>query len=262
MEVFMPTEFFDEDMARQQEKLARTPDMVSQRTELLSSLDLKSGEAVLDVGSGNGIFAKDMKEAVGPDGRVCGVDSSQQMIAMAQNLCPDGEFALGNAEKLPFGDDKFDAVTAAQLFCFVHEPDRAAREMHRVLKPGGRVVILDTDWTTLVWNCRNQDLMDRAISMLTGPYADASVPRTLSRRLHAAGFTITDRRSFAVLNWKIDPETYAQQTAGFIKSMMSASDEFTENDWAEWEADQRATDEASEFMFSLNRYIFSGVAGA
>ncbi|MDU8927010.1 methyltransferase domain-containing protein, partial [Alisedimentitalea sp. MJ-SS2] len=203
------------------------------------------------------LIAKEMKEVVGPEGRVCGVDTSPQMIAMAQGLCPGGEFALGSATDLPFEDGVFDAVTAAQLFCFVHEPDRAVEEMYRVVKPGGRVVILDTDWESLIWNCRNQDLMKRAIAMLTGPYADPSVPRTLSRRLRNAGFTVTKRRSFAVLNWEMDPETYAQQTAGFIKSMMAASNEFTEGDWVEWEADQRGTDEAGEFMFSLNRFIFS-----
>ena len=79
---------------------------------------------------------------------------------------------------------------------------------------------------------------------------------TASQETLSAGFTITDRRSFVVLNWEIDTDTYAQQTAGFIKSMMAASDDFTEKEWTEWEADQNAIDEAGEFMFSLNRYVF------
>jgi len=253
----MAEQFYDEDMVRQQERLARTRDMVVQRKELLSSLDLKPGESVLDVGSGNGIFAREMKAAVGPEGRVCGVDASEQMVAMARNLCPEAEFILADATDLPLQDEKFDAVTASQLLCFVGEPDKAIHAMYRILKPGGRLVILDTDWSSLIWNCRNQRLMDRAIAMFADVYADSSVPRTLTRRLKAAGFRITERRSFSVLNWEIDPDTYAQQTAGFIKPMMAASDNFTEDDWMEWEADQRATSEAGEFMFSLNRYIFS-----
>jgi arsenite methyltransferase len=128
--------------------------------------------------------------------------------------------------------------------------------MYRILKPGGRLVVLDTDWCSLIWNCRNHKLMDRAIAMFADVYADSSVPRTLTRRLRAAGFRVTERRSFSVLNWEIDPDTYAQQTAGFVKPMMAASDDFTEDDWIEWEADQRATNESGEFMFSLNRYVF------
>jgi arsenite methyltransferase len=101
VEATMAEQFYDEDMVRQQERLALTRDMVVQRKELLSSLDLKLGESVLDVGSGNGIFAREMKAAVGLEGRVCGVDASEQMVAIARNLCPEAEFILGDATALP-----------------------------------------------------------------------------------------------------------------------------------------------------------------
>ena len=101
--------------------------------------------------------------------------------------------------------------------------------------------------------------MDRVIAMMTGPYADAHVPRTLSRRLVATGFQITDRRAFSVLNWAPDADSYSRQLVGFIKPMMEAADEFTENDWDAWDADQTAIAEAGEYMFSLNRYIFAAV---
>jgi len=255
-------QFYDEAMALRQEQLALTRDMVLQRKELLSSLALRSGESVLDIGSGNGILAREMKQIVGSDGLVCGVDAAAPMIEMARRFCPGGEFHLGDATELPLESAWFDAVTASQLLCFVHEPDKAVREMFRVLKPGGRVVILDSDWGSLVWNCSNRALMDRTVSMLTAPYADCSVPRTLSRRLNGAGFEITDRRSFTVLNWEMDPDTYAQQTAGFIKSMMEDSDSFTNADWTEWAADQDAISAAGECLFSLNRYIFRAVKPA
>jgi len=249
-------QFFDEDMARQQERLAATIDMKAQRDILMELMDLQSGEAVLDVGAGNGIFAREIAERVGDGGQICGIDSAEPMITMSSAMCPAGEFLLGDATDLPVADGRFDVVTASQLLCFVGDPDRAVLEMYRVLKPGGRVVILDSDWGSLVWNCQNQDLMDRVIEMFTGPYADAHVPRTLSRRLVAAGFKMTDRRTHTVLNWQPDPESYSQQTVGFIKSMMRASDDFTDADWETWIADQQATAQAGDFLFSLNRYLF------
>ncbi len=257
--VRMTQQFYDEDMARQQVKLAATPDMVAQRRAMLDLLDLKEGEHVLDIGSGNGIFAREMLEIVTEAGHVCGVDSAEPMIRMATGLCPNGRFLQGDATDLPVEDLSFDVVTASQLLCFVADADKSLLEMFRALKPGGRLVILDSDWGSLVWNCRDQDLMDRAIRMLTGPYADAHVPRTLSRRLVAAGFQIADRRAFSVLNWQPDANSYSQQTVGFIKPMMEASDNFTEDDWDTWDADQKATAEAGNYMFSLNRYIFTAV---
>jgi arsenite methyltransferase len=253
----MTQQFYDEDMARQQEKLAATPDMLAQRRVMLDLLDLKEGEHVLDVGSGNGIFAREMLEIVSASGHVCGVDSAEPMVRMARGLCPNGRFLQGDATDLPVEDLSFDVVTASQLLCFVRDVDKALSEMFRVLKAGGRAMILDSDWGSLVWNCRNRALMNRVITMLTGPYADAHVPRTLSRRLVAVGFRITDRRAFSIVNWQPDPDSYSRQTMGFIKPMMAASDEFSENDWDAWDADQTATAEAGEYMFSLNRYIFT-----
>jgi ubiquinone/menaquinone biosynthesis C-methylase UbiE len=253
----MGKQFYDEDMARQQEKLAATPDMAAQRLVMLNVLDLKDGERVLDVGSGNGIFVREMLSVVGESGHVCGVDSAEPMVSMATALCPSGQFLHGNAADLPVEDSSFDVVTASQVLCFVSAINKALSEMFRVLKPGGRLVILDSDWGTLVWNCRDRSLMDRVIQLMTGVYADAHVPRTLSRRLIAEGFQITNRQTFGVLNWEPDEDTYARQIMGFIGPMMEASNDFTEDDWEAWNEDQKATAEAGEFLFSVNRYIFS-----
>lgn len=118
---------------------------------------------------------------------------------------------------MPSEDQQYDLVTASQLLCFV-DVDRALGEFWRVLKHGGRVVILDTDWGSLVWNSRDEALMNRAIRRYTSPLADAFVPRALSRRLVSAGFEVTGRHTLTVLNWDPDSESYAQQSAGFIKS--------------------------------------------
>ena len=60
-----------------------------------------------------------------------------------------------------------------------------------------------------------------------------------------------------MLNWESDPDSFSRLTAvGFIKPMMASSDDFTDEDWQAWDEDQRATAEAREYMFSLNRYIF------
>lgn len=252
----MPEQFYDEAMARQQEALAATPDKKRDRDMILEKLALGPGEAVLDIGSGNGIFCREMLEAMGGKGRVVGLDNAETMIPMAEALCPEGEFYLGSATELPFETETFDAVTGAQVLCFIDDQSAAAKEMYRVLKPGGRLVLLDTDWRSLVWNCSDQLLMDRVMKMFTDVYADPNVPRTLSRRLDGAGFEIAERFSYAILNWSLVPDNYAGQTIGFVKPMMERSEEFSNEDWERWIADQKAKDSAGEYLFSLNRYVF------
>lgn len=257
----MTNDFYDEKMSRTQEAMAATPDMMAQRRAVLAAMSLKPGERVLDVGAGNGIMAREVLDHIGPSGTVSGLDSAAPMVAMARVLCPQGSFVEGDASDLPFEDASFDCVTAAQLICFLPDPDRALREMYRVLRPEGRVVILDTDWGSLVWNAFQPELMAKAIKVYTRPYADPHVPRTLSRRLGAAGFTEVGCDTLTVLNWTPGPDNYAELTTSFMEAIGATSGDFSEDDWQEWARDQRAVASAGEYMFSLNRYIFNAKRG-
>ncbi len=251
--------YYDADMARNQARLASTPDMAAQRRRMLECLNLQRGETVLDIGCGNGFFARDIAALVGQSGKVCGTDGSPDMIGMAREICPGGEFRACDATEQPFDDAMFDAVTATQVLCYVSDPGKAIREMHRLLRPGGRLVIMDTDWQSVVWNTADSELMRRAIRLVTSDYENAHVPRTLSSDLKAAGFHEIERSVFTILNWDRNSDGYAQVMAGSIRQLAEKSDNFSASDLARWEADQSEMDAAGTYMFSLNRYIFSTV---
>jgi arsenite methyltransferase len=114
----------------------------------VSRLDLKPGETVLDLGSGPGLDALLAAKAVGPTGRVIGVDMTDEMLERATATAAKAgaaqvEFRKGRLEALPVADASVDAVTSNCVINLV--PDKAAvfGEMARVLRPGGRAVVSD-----------------------------------------------------------------------------------------------------------------------
>jgi SAM-dependent methyltransferase len=111
-------------------------------------LALKAGETVLDLGSGPGLDALLAARLVGPTGRVIGVDMTPEMLERARSVAARAgaghvEFRPGRLEALPVEDASVDAVTSNCVINLV--PDKAAvfREVARVLRPGGRVVVAD-----------------------------------------------------------------------------------------------------------------------
>lgn len=119
------------------------------RRKMLGFAELQPGQSVLDVGCGTGALAIAAKEVVGPSGSVAGVDASPQMIERARMKATKAgvaiDFREASADALPFADATLDAVLSTVM---LHHLPRAVRgnalgEMCRVLKPGGRTLIID-----------------------------------------------------------------------------------------------------------------------
>ena len=104
---------------------------------------LGPGGSALDVACGSGKLTADLAKLAGAKGRVVGLDFSVQMLEAARHEHPGIEFLEGDALKLPFADRTFDASTIAFGLRNLADPVRGLEEMLRVLKPGGRAVVLE-----------------------------------------------------------------------------------------------------------------------
>jgi ubiquinone/menaquinone biosynthesis C-methylase UbiE len=112
---------------------------------LLAQASLARGERVIDIACGTGLVTLAAARAVGPSAQVVGVDLSGEMVAAATQRAqghgaPRVRFARMDAERLECADAGFDVALCALGLMYLPEPERALREMRRVLRPGGRMV--------------------------------------------------------------------------------------------------------------------------
>ena len=101
------------------------------------------GSRALDVATGTGDLAVELGRRVGPEGEVVGSDFSEEMLTLARRKAPGLRFEWGNALDLPYEDGRFDAATVGFGARNFSDLDRGLAEMARVVRPGGRVVVLE-----------------------------------------------------------------------------------------------------------------------
>ena len=149
---------------------------------------LKTGEVVLDLGSGAGFDCFLAARQVGESGHVIGVDMTPEMLSKARaNAANNGyrnvEFRLGEIENMPVADNSVDVILSNCVINLSPEKSRVFAEAFRVLKPGGRLAVSD-----IVATSELPDYIKRDIALHAGCVAGASLISELEEMLQAAGF--------------------------------------------------------------------------
>ncbi len=112
---------------------------------LIEAAGIDRRDRVLDVGCGPGGLTRALAELVGPES-VAAVDPSEPFVDACRERVPGADVRLAAAEKLPFPDDRFDAVLSQLVVNFLSDPQAGLREMSRVARPNG--VVVGCVWTT------------------------------------------------------------------------------------------------------------------
>jgi arsenite methyltransferase len=150
---------------------------------------LKPGETVLDLGSGGGIDCFLAAAKVGAAGRVIGVDMTPEMIHLARenagkNGAENVEFRLGEIESLPVADGTIDAAISNCVINLSPDKERVFREVYRVLKPGGRMMVSD-----IVLDGELPERIKKSVAAYTGCIGGALKRADYLAAIAKAGFT-------------------------------------------------------------------------
>jgi SAM-dependent methyltransferase len=165
----------------------------------------------------------------------------------------------GDATDLQFSDGTFDFIVAAQVYCYVPDVSRAVREAARVLKKGGRLVILDSDWDMCVWASHDPSL-SRLMAATRGvkQFAHAHLPRQVHALILSAGMRLASAQCFAILETHYDADSYG---VGIIPHVCDTALKhgIPAEDVARWKEELRGRTSEGEWFFCLNRFVFTAL---
>ena len=254
------THVFNAAMGARLEKLYASPQVVAQRRRLRQVLQARAGESGVDVGCGVGHLACELAEDVGPSGRVTGVDASADMLVgaairlHARHLDDRVVFREGDATALDLPAASADFIVAVQTYSYVSDIGAAIAEAARVLKPGGRLCVLETDWDLCVYGSPDVELMRRIFDG-RWRFKHAHLPRRLNGLFVGAGLTPAHAEAFSILETSYDADSFG---AGMLAIGRNAAVRHgVDRTLADaWVAEVLTRGAAGDWFFCLNRFVF------
>ena len=255
-------EKYDSKAAALIERSYQTPEIVNQRLRTLAGLALARGESVLDAGCGTGLLLEQEAMAVGETGRAEGIDYSEDMLAHARRRCadlPQVGLHQGSVESLPFADASFDALSCTQCLLYVDDLDSALAGFHRVLKPGGRIAVLETDWSGAILNSHDQALTQRIFDAWDLACKNPNLPKRLRPLLRSLGFGAIRVEAIPVLNPSYCENSFSANMFRNFAETARKRKVVSDREVEEWLAGIERLIADDAYFFCVNRFLFTAV---
>ena len=247
--------------AEELEKSYQLPEIVRQRQHTLNKLSVKRGEKILDVGCGVGFLSYEIALQTGDYGRVKGIDQNSDMIRHANKRCENlrnTEFSEANANDLPFPEESFDAACCTQVLLYVKDVAQVISGIKRVLKPAGRIIVVETDWRGVVLNSDYDSITRKIFSAWDATVSSPNLPVRLGPLLLNNGFCNIDVEPIPILNTEYTPSQFSHGMMNWITRNALKNGVITKEQSQKWMDDLDVKGESGNYFFCVNRFLFSG----
>jgi SAM-dependent methyltransferase len=184
------------------------------------------------------------------------------MLDLAARRCAEHErveLHPADAVSLPVDDASFDAALCVQVLEYVPDPAAALAEMHRALRPGGRVVVWDVDWATVSLHALDSDLTERVLRAWDEHLTHPSLPRTLGPRLRSAGFEEVCMEAHPFSTCELDPQTYGAALLPLVGAFVVGRNGITDEQAQAWVSEQQQLGGRGEFYFASTQLCFTAM---
>ncbi|RLT33543.1 MAG: methyltransferase domain-containing protein [Chloroflexi bacterium] len=232
------------------------PDQRQAHSTLVDALSPQSGARLLDFGCGTGVIARRLAPLVGETGEVVGADISRVMLDFARSCGGPAHlrYEQSDGAPLPFPDDSFDGAAMARTLMHVDNPHETLVELRRVVRPGGRLAILECDWGTVALDHSDRALTRRILDWRTDTVDGNNwMGRQVVARCLAAGWASADAHVLVTVGRDATTTHFGSiRRAGDLARQNGV---ITQSEYDSWvgELDSRLT--AGLFFASINEYI-------
>lgn len=224
-------------------------------------LAIRPGASVLEIGCGNGVDAAILAGMAGPEGRVIGIDVSSTMVVSARARegakRPLSDYALCDASNLAFSDDIFDAVRADRVLQHTKDPASVLREMARVTRTAGRVVVFEPDWETFVLSPGDHGVTRRILNFWCDRIPSGWVGRSLYAAFTTAGLREVDvtPMSLVITSLPLARRVFDLETT---VSLAARAGVVSSKEAEAWSDGQERAAANGQFFSSLTFYLVTG----
>lgn len=226
------------------------------------NLAIRPGASVLEIGCGNGVDAASLAGMAGPEGRVIGIDVSSTMVAAARarssdSSLPQPGYLLCDAGQLAFPDRTFDAVRADRVLQHTKDPAAVVREMARVTRTSGTIVVFEPDWETFVICPGNNSVTRRILNFWCDRIPSGWAGRTLYSAFRAAGLSevSVEPQNLMINDLALAKKIFDLETTA---SLAVGAGTVSSREAEDWLREQERAGAAGQFFSSLTFYLVTG----
>ncbi|MCZ6855754.1 MAG: methyltransferase domain-containing protein [Gammaproteobacteria bacterium] len=225
---------------------------------LIQPAGIGEGQVVLDVGSGPGFFALALADMVGEAGSIIGVDINTRFVSDANKRASDRDnvsFHHVTDHRLPFPDGDFDRVICKNVLEYVPDLEATLFEVHRVLKPGGRLHVIDSDWGFVVVEPWGKKTVERFFEAAAAAFKEPYIGRRVPGLMAATGFSSIEVKLSPFVDREGTGLNVLTNMASYIKTLGTLPDE----EVAALLDQAKAGITTGHYLFCLPQFLVTGV---